>query len=559
MHRSIVRRVALGTVGVLVAAVLPLFAAPPAFAAVTFSFSGGTETVRGTSGNDSISVTCVGGNLWAAGQDSGTACADATHLVVNGLGGNDTLSIQAVDATSFPSMVGCRLLGGPGDDSLQSSPLDDVVKGGGGRDILRPQGGHDLLSGGKGWDELYAQNGHNQTLTNTTYKGLGHATLKGIETAALNSGSGDDTIDTTGWTKKGSYLQLSGGDGNDTLLGGPTVESLNGGAGADTLAGGGGGDALYPDAGTSPSDDVVHGGPGNDLLYLSMYSSGTITDSATTLAGNDTIGSIERITASPASTFPGPVVVDSTAFSGNVDVTGSMLADTFTAGPGDDSFSPGKGNDTFVGHGGTDSISVDLSGGGSVNVSASGVSSTSDGTDSFSGVERAFVYGDATAQTFGASAFAGKVFIYGGGGSDAVNGNGANTTFSYQQALTPVTVTDGDLTTATDDVSLGGSVGRVIVGAASTTSPVSMDAHAFSGAVEFYGGDERDTFIGTAHADKLGGFGGNDVLKGLGGNDILWGATGKDTFRGGPGFDRCDATPTEDATSCEGTAPPLPT
>jgi Ca2+-binding RTX toxin-like protein len=351
---------------------------------------------------------------------------------------------------------------------------------------------------------------------------------------------------------------MAGGAGNDTLLGGPVGERIHGDDGADVIHGGGGSDDLYPEAGTVPANDIVLGGPGLDTLEVSMFSGGSISDTLATLGGNDTLGSIEQVFASPNFSFAGPVLVDASAFHGNVDVQGTALGDTFIGGPGNDSFSAGKGDDAFYGHGGTDTISTDITGAGAVNISASSATSTSDGADTIDKVERVFVYGDSFSQTYGSSAFPGMVYFQGGGGGDLVNGNGPKTTYALDNAATPVVVTNAHITTGTDLIGMT-NVGHVVVGADSSGAPMSMKASNFSGSVEFYGGNEHDTFIGTGHADKLSGYYGNDTLKGLGGNDILWGAWGKDTFRGGPGLDRCDNKASEDATSCEGKAPPLPT
>jgi Ca2+-binding RTX toxin-like protein len=234
------------------------------------------------------------------------------------------------------------------------------------------------------------------------------------------------------------------------------------------------------------------------------------------------------------------------------------LGDTFIGGPGNDTFSSGKGADAFYGHGGTDSLSINVTGAGSANISATSATSTSDGADTIGKVEKVFVYGDSSSQTFGSSAFGGKVFFQGSGGGDLVNGNGPGTTYELFGAATPVVVTNAHNTTGSDVIGMT-NVGHVVVGADNSGAPMSMKASNYSGSVEFYGGNERDTFTGTAHADKLSGYYGNDTLKGLGGNDILWGAWGQDVFRGGPGFDRCDNKASEDATSCEGKAPPLPT
>ena len=551
MHGRAVRTFALAGIGLLAATGLPLITALPALA-VTFGFSNGTMTITGTSGNDSITVACTAGTL-QAGSDSGIACGNVQRLVVKGLGGDDTVNLSAVTAGNFPSMDSCKVDGASGDDDVQTSKLDDTVLGGPGNDILRPFGGHDLLDGGKGtFDQLYSDNGHDQTLTNTTYDGLGRAQLRSIDSVTLSSGPGNDRLDATGWTKA-AYVSMSGGDGDDRLLGGPVGEALTGAAGADVIKGGGGNDSTQADASVTASNDTVLGGPGADQLYALIYNAGTLTNTKVTVGGTDTIGSIERVVAAPIFSFGGPVDLDASAFDGDVSVQGSAMADTFEGGSGDDRFTSGNGNDTYVGHGGVDEMSVLLAGGGSINVSASAVTSTSAGTKSITGVEHIDGYADGASQTFGSSAFPGTVVFTGGGGDDAVNGNGAGTTFTLTSAAAPVVIDASGITTAVNTIGLT-NVGHVVVALSGSGS---LDAHAYPGKAKLYGNTGADTLIGTANKDQINGFGGADSLEGRGGDDILWGAAGPDTFDGGPGFDRCDDKASETAVSCEGNAPPL--
>ena len=472
-------------------ATLPLAVAPPVSAAVlTFSFSHGTETVTGTSGNDSISVTCTGGDLQAGGMDSGKSCGSVTHLVVKGGGGNDTMSIQAVTHAAFTAMLGCRMIGGAGSDSMQSSPLDDVLQGGADHDILRPQGGHDVMDGGAGYDELYASGGADQTITNTVYHGLGRAKLLSIETFSMTSDAGTDTLDSTGWTKTGSYPDMSGGAGNDTLLGGPVGERIHGDDGADVIHGGGGSDDLYPEAGAVPADDTVLGGPGHDTLEALMYAGGGISDTLARWEATTPSAPSRRSSRTPtsrsrdrSSSTPRRSTATSTS-------RAPRWATRSSAGRATTRSRRGRGADAFYGHGGTDTLSINITGAGAVNISAASATSTSDGADTIDKVERVFVYGDSSAQTYGSSAFPGTVSFQGGGGNDLVNGNGPKTTYALYQAATPVVVTDADITTGSDDIGMT-NVGHVIVGADSSAAPMSMNASAYSGSVEFYGGNER--------------------------------------------------------------------
>jgi len=118
---------------------------------------------------------------------------------INGLGGNDTLTVNDLSGTDAQLVV---FDGGEGNDSLDGSnavlPLvgiggngDDTLIGGAGNDILRGDAGNDYLKGGDGDDIL-----------------LGDA--------------GDDI--------------LIGGNGNDILVGGEGDDTLISGVGNTTFA-----------------------------------------------------------------------------------------------------------------------------------------------------------------------------------------------------------------------------------------------------------------------------------------------------------------------------------
>jgi len=77
----------------------------------------------------------------------------------------------------------------------------------------------------------------------------------------FNGNSGDDTL----LIPSNIYLRVfaSGGDGNDSLLGGPAADWISGGNGDDYLAGKGGDDIIYGDNG----NDLIYGGSGDDVIY----------------------------------------------------------------------------------------------------------------------------------------------------------------------------------------------------------------------------------------------------------------------------------------------------
>jgi Ca2+-binding RTX toxin-like protein len=128
------------------------------------------------------------------------------------------------------------------------------------------------LYGGHGDDRLVDRDGGG------LYGGDGDDVLAG--SGVMTGGAGNDLLRLLG----GQYAIATGGDGQDTLVGGRDYDSLNGGAGDDrirtgdngepspewaageagndTLAGGGGAQALLGQEG----DDVIEGGAGHDLL-----------------------------------------------------------------------------------------------------------------------------------------------------------------------------------------------------------------------------------------------------------------------------------------------------
>ena len=120
-------------------------------------------------------------------------------------------------------------------------------------------------------------------------------------------------------------MAVTGGSGNDTLIGGLLNDKLTGGAGNDLLIGGDG-------------NDTLSGGDGVDTISYST-ASGSVSVNLTTkkstgAAGNDAIATIENVIGSPfADTINGDLL-------NNLLDGGDLIL----------------GNDTILGAGGIDSI-----------------------------------------------------------------------------------------------------------------------------------------------------------------------------------------------------------
>jgi hypothetical protein len=189
---------------------------------------------------------------------------------------------------------GVRANGGPGDDRLFGASGDDVLDGGGGRDELHGGAdfdvltdgdvdgaagdagpGADVLDGGGGIDEVsYAQRsaGVDVRLADEAPDGaIGEGdVVRGFE--RVTGGGGDDRLVGTR-----EVNTLAGGGGDDVLvaLGGKDSngfgDRLDGGDGGDRLDGGDGPDSLTPGPGTDRVEcrrgrDVVHDPQGGELL-----------------------------------------------------------------------------------------------------------------------------------------------------------------------------------------------------------------------------------------------------------------------------------------------------
>jgi Ca2+-binding RTX toxin-like protein len=332
----------------------------------------------------------------------GTAKNDVIHgtpgnNVIVGLGGND--AIYGMGGNDV-------ICGGAGDDVLISGSGNDVLDGGAGNDILYPGGGKDTVIGGVGAYDIAAYT--NFPASDPIAGNLAHGTvmsaagsdrLEGIEglsgtpgadqlvgdtnsnfllgykgNDAISGGGGYDIVGFLSGNVNASIATgtsmgegtdhfsrisalivtsgsntLTGGAGNDLLIGGSGHDTLNGGAGNDYLYGGSGNAALNGGAG----NDFLDGQAGNDALNGSTGlntasysdSAGAVsvslaTTRATGAAGSDTLTDIQALEGS--------------AF--NDTLSGSNQNDVIFGLAGNDHIAGLGGTDYLVGGAGTDAI-----------------------------------------------------------------------------------------------------------------------------------------------------------------------------------------------------------
>lgn len=153
--------------------------------------------------------------------------------------GNDTVTVPK------GTRVDVTVLGGSGEDRIETGDGNDTVLGGSGKDRIKGGDGGDRVSGGADRDYVDGQFGDDRLAGRG-----GDDTVYGLD--------GDDTISGgDGWD------HLEGGSGDDQLDGGAGDDTLSGGTDDDTVLGGAGDDTSYAGKG----EDTVEAGTGDDTTY----------------------------------------------------------------------------------------------------------------------------------------------------------------------------------------------------------------------------------------------------------------------------------------------------
>jgi Ca2+-binding RTX toxin-like protein len=138
-----------------------------------FIEAGGRLVVRGTSGNDKITISRNPSNssqlhVLVNAQSFDFTSKYVTQVRVEAGSGNDLVqsdtSKGAVDAPMF-------FLGDSGNDTLLTSSADDCLIGGGDADVLVAKAGSNYVNGGAGNDRIFAGSGNDSLVgeTGTVY------------------------------------------------------------------------------------------------------------------------------------------------------------------------------------------------------------------------------------------------------------------------------------------------------------------------------------------------------------------------------------------------------
>jgi Ca2+-binding RTX toxin-like protein len=407
----------------------------------------------------------------------------STHKIVDDGFGN-TGTIQNIENVGGTETFG---------DTLTGDANANVLTGFGGNDVLVGNGGNDTLNGGAGNDTLNGGTG----IDTATYADETDAMFVDLTAGTARRGSAAAPVEDT----LNSIENVTGGAGNDTIVGSGSANVLSGGGGDDALQGGGAADTIHGDAGNDTISggggaDTIDGGAGNDTVVYTFGDGTDVTDGG---ADTDTLSILGTSANNNLNvTFDGVTTNDFTG--GTLSSIEQLTADL------------GAGVDTLT-YATSASISVNLAAG-----SASGFVAIAGIENVVAGSGADTLVGDANAN-----------HLTGGLGNDTYYADAGDT-----------------LTEAA-----GGGLDSVFTSSASFLLSANIENLTYTGASAFTGtGNGSDNVItGGAGADNLSGAGGNDILIGGAGNDAMNGGTGNDVFAfsAGGGHDTIagfDANPT---------------
>ena len=361
-----------------------------------------------------------------------------------------------------------------------------------------------------------------------------------IDGSALDAGTGAaaETLTLTGTSVTATTLNITGGDGpdslyggqkNDTIEGGAGIDSINGNEGADNLSGGAGNDIFLIDAysdqySAALGADTIDGGAGTDTITWT----GAVTATAAGLANISntekwTIANDSSFTISDAVLANNPGVAFNISGNGTLttgeDSLGASLMSTamnvVSTSAGNLNLITSSGDDTFTFYA-TESLTAADSIDGNKGTDTIQINND----DNLDGA------GDTTAATFGATVKGIEKILVVDGSVDDTAGD------------VSITINDGytDAALTIDGSALDLNSVDLTAGEQLTVSSADTNL-----ALTVIGGASHDSITSNAGPDSITAGGGNDTIESGGGKDTIEGGAGVDSIRGGADVDYIDA------------------
>jgi Ca2+-binding RTX toxin-like protein len=315
----------------------------------TISGLGGDDSLKGFGGADYIDGGAGIDTVFYGDSNAGVSINLATGRCYGGSAEGDTLvSIENVFGSNF-------------NDTITGTSGANQLHGGDGNDVIKGGGGNDLLDGGSGNDILVSDIFGHSTLDG----GAGDDTFKGSGASdVLLGGAGSDTADfshmsfvtislgdplpywaglETPHAQFNSIENLTGSNGQDTLVGNSGSNVLRGLAGQDNLIGGGGADIMY-------------GGTDSDHYYVD--NAGDVVREYVGEGTFDVVWTSTSYALTPGSEIEQFNVEDHDSTTA-INLTGNEFNNIINGNNGDNIINGGAGADTMNGWKGNDTYVVD--------------------------------------------------------------------------------------------------------------------------------------------------------------------------------------------------------
>lgn len=320
------------------------------------------------------------------------------------------------------TVFGNTLYGTASYTTTDEDGVDTVVEGGVG-DVA-------LAYNAQGWRRVETELGYSiefESGVQYHYAELDETTAADVNLNTMNldgavGDARDNVLDATGHLRS---VGVSGGEGNDSIVGGHSDDLLSGDAGSDTLKGGQGNDLIFFDA----DDAIVWGGNGYDSAIVATedaVSVNMVSQGFEQAYGNDGDDVFNGSGAQVDLSMHGA--------DGDDHITGGDANDVLSGDNGNDTLNSGKGDDFVSGGAGDDAI--DASNGDDVVFAGEG----DDNAHGGAGDDAIYLNDGNDSATGGA----GDDLIDGGEGDDTLNGNAGDDTILGGDGNDRITDSDGD-------------------------------------------------------------------------------------------------------------------